>query len=281
MTRHRPRKIPRDPYRVRPGRRVRLAGFDPAAKVGDKDDPAVALAMRRDLVALASLQELLYAARTHAVLVVLQGIDTAGKDGTIRHVFSGVNPQGCRVATFGVPSPEEAAHDFLWRVHRETPACGQIVIFNRSHYESVLVERVHRIVPKSVWSERYGQINAFESMLSAEGTVILKFFLNLSRAEQKKRLEEREQDPDKRWKANPDDWQERKRWGAYRSAFEEMLSKTSTDDAPWHVIPSDHKWYRNLAIASVIAGRLETFRGAWKRAIRERGKAEQKGARAR
>ncbi len=274
MTGRRAPAAARDPYRILPARRVRLSNFDPAARVGDKDDPAVAIAMRRDLEALASLQELLYAAHMHAVLVVLQGIDTAGKDGTIRHVFSGVNPQACRVATFGVPSAEEAAHDYLWRIHRQTPARGQIVIFNRSHYESVVVERVHRIVPKSVWSARYGEINAFEAMLVREGTIVLKFFLNLSRAEQKKRLEEREADPDKRWKANPQDWQERRRWSAYRSAFDDMLSKTSTGDAPWHVIPSDHKWYRNLVIASVIAGRLEAFRGTWKRAIRERGRAE-------
>jgi len=268
-------------YRVAPGRRVHLAEFDPAEKIGDKDDPSVERALRQDLEALASLQELLYAARTHAVLVVLQGIDTAGKDGTIRHVFTGVNPQGCRVATFGVPSAEEKAHDYLWRVHRETPACGQIVIFNRSHYESVLVERVHRIVPKKVWSARYAEINAFEAMLVREGTVILKFFLDLSRAEQKKRLEKRESDPSKRWKANPDDWGERKRWDAYRSAFDDMLSKTSTREAPWHVIPSDHKWYRNLVIASAIVARMETFRGTWKRAIRSRGKSEKRTASAR
>jgi PPK2 family polyphosphate:nucleotide phosphotransferase len=280
VKRHGP-ALPDDPYRVFPGRRVRLTALDPAAKEGNKDDPAVARAMRRDLKTLASLQELLYAARTHAVLVVLQGIDTAGKDGTIRHVFSGVNPQGCRVATFGVPSAEEAAHDYLWRVHRETPARGQIAIFNRSHYESVLVERVHGIVPKTVWSARYGEINAFEATLAREGTVILKFFLNLSRAEQKRRLDEREADPDKRWKANPDDWQERKRWDAYRTAFDDMLSKTSTRHAPWHVIPSDHKWYRNLAIASAIVGRLKTFRKIWKSAIRSRGGAEAAEARGR
>ncbi len=257
---------------------MRLADFDPAAKIGDKDDPGVAIAMRRDLEALASLQELLYAARTNAVLIVLQGIDTAGKDGTIRHVFTGVNPQGCRVAAFGVPSAEEAAHDFLWRVHREAPARGQIVIFNRSHYESVLVERVHDLVPKKVWSARYAEINAFEAMLAREGTVVLKFFLHLSRGEQKKRLEKREADPDKRWKANPQDWRERKRWSAYRSAFDDMLSKTSTREAPWEVIPSDHKWYRNLVIASVIVGRLRGLRPAWKRAIRERGGAGKKEA---
>lgn len=276
MTGRRAHRVVSDAYRVAPGSSVRLAEFDPAARAGDKDDPAVAIAMQRDLETLASLQELLYAARTHAVLIVLQGIDTAGKDGTIRHVFTGVNPQGCRVAMFGVPSPEEKAHDYLWRVHRETPACGQIVIFNRSHYESVLVERVHRIVPRKIWSARYGEINAFESMLAREGTVILKFFLNLSRAEQKKRLEEREADPDKRWKSNPQDWRERRRWRAYRSAFDDMLSKTSTREAPWYVIPSDHKWYRNRVIASAIVARLETLRPAWKRRIRERGRVGEK-----
>jgi PPK2 family polyphosphate:nucleotide phosphotransferase len=266
--------------RIAPRARVRLADFDPAAKEGDKDDPASVRAMAKDLDALAKLQELLYAARTHAVLIVLQGIDTAGKDGTIRHVFSGVNPQGCRVAVFGPPSAEEAAHDYLWRVHRETPARGQIVIFNRSHYESVLVERVHRMVPKRIWAARFAEINAFEAMLAREGTIILKFFLDLSRAEQKKRLEERESDPEKRWKANPRDWQERKKWAAYRAAFEEMLSKTSTSEAPWYLVPSDHKWYRNLVIAKTIVGRLGTFRGAWRRAIVKRGEAARKAARA-
>ena len=258
-------------HRVGPRERVRLADFDPGEKSGDKDDETNVRSMARDLAALASLQEFLYAARTHSVLVVLQGIDTAGKDGTIRHVFSGVNPQGCRVASFGVPTEEEAAHDFLWRVHRQTPARGELVIFNRSHYEAVLVERVHGLVPEKVWRERYGQINAFESLLAGAGTIVLKFFLHLSRKEQKKRLEAREDDPEKRWKANPRDWSERKLWDAYRKAFEEMLSKTSTRDAPWFVVPSDHKWYRNLVVAATLARRLETFRSGWKEAVRERG----------
>ena len=227
--------------------------------------------MERDLAALSRLQELLWAARTHSVLVVLQGIDTAGKDGTIRHVFSGVNPQGCRVASFGVPTEEEAAHDFLWRVHRQAPARGELVVFNRSHYEAVLVERVHALVPPKVWRGRYAEINAFESLLSGAGTIVLKFFLHLSRKEQKKRLEAREEEPEKRWKADPRDWTERKLWGEYRKAFDDMLSKTSTRDAPWFVVPADHKWYRNLVIARTLVEALGRHERGWKKAVRERG----------
>ena len=267
------RRSARGAFRVPPGRRVRPADLDPGAREGHKDDPKVERAMRRDVAALADLQERLYAARTHAVLVVLQGIDTAGKDGTIGHVFSGVNPQGCRVATFGVPTEEEAAHDFLWRVHRQVPARGELVIFNRSHYEGVLVERVHRIVPEGVWSARYAEINAFEETLARADTIILKFFLNLSRGEQRKRLEAREADPEKRWKANPVDWQERRRWNAYQDAFGDMLSRTSTAAAPWFVVPSDHKWFRNLVVARTLVSLLGAYRSEWERAIRERGRA--------
>ena len=259
-----------DLYRVPAGKRVRLEDLDPAEHRGSKDDAGVGKALARNLAELAELQELLYAAQTHSVLVVLQGIDTSGKDGTIRHVFSGVNPQGCRVATFGVPTAAEAAHDYLWRVHRETPARGELVIFNRSHYESVLVERVHALVPAGVWKPRYAEINQFERLLTNAGTIVLKFFLHVSRREQKKRLEARERDPDKRWKAHAQDWEERKKWGAYRAAFEEMLLRTSTASAPWYVVPSDHKWFRNLVIGDRIAARLRPHRKAWKAAIRSR-----------
>lgn len=263
----------KDLFRVPSGRRVELSRFDPSSTGGLRDGPRREEKMRKDLAQLGELQALLYAARTHAVLVVLQGIDTAGKDGTIRHVFTGVNPQGCRVASFKKPTEVESAHDYLWRVHRETPALGDMVIFNRSHYESVLVERVHRLVPKSVWRRRYAEIRQFEKVLHRSGTIILKFFLNLSRAEQKKRLEERLADPDKRWKANPEDWRERRLWDDYAEAFEDMLSETSTGHAPWFVIPSDAKWFRNLAVAERLVECLEEHAPKWRRAVRSRGAA--------
>jgi PPK2 family polyphosphate:nucleotide phosphotransferase len=258
---------------IAPGANIRLKDFDAADTGGMRAGPASERRMRRDADALAGLQELLYAAQTHAVLIVLQGIDTAGKDGTIRHVFTGVNPQGCHVAAFREPTPEEAAHDYLWRVHRETPALGEITIFNRSHYESVLVERVHGIVPKEVWKKRYEEINAFENVLVRSGTIVLKFFLHISKSEQKHRLQARLADPDRRWKASPDDWKERRLWKEYRSAFEEMLSKTSTRRAPWFVIPSDVKWFRNLLVARTIVRALHPREKKWREAVRRRGKS--------
>lgn len=258
---------------VKPGSKVTLDRFDPADTGGLSDTPETRERLAHDLETLSDLQNLLYAARSRAVLVVLQGIDTAGKDGTIRHIFSGVNPQGCRVASFKRPTELELAHDYLWRVHAEAPAKGEIVVFNRSHYESVLVERVHELVPKDVWKRRYDEINEFEKLLHRSGTLILKFFLNLSKGEQKKRLLEREADPRKRWKANPADWKERKLWDAYREAYEEMLSKTSTDRAPWIVVPSNAKWYRNLVVADAITDLLKPFREEWEKAVEERGNA--------
>lgn len=264
-------------YVVEPGERIRLSKLDPddTGKYTSKEEAEPRIA--EDLEALRSLQNLLYAARSHGVLVVLQGIDTAGKDGTIRHVFSGVNPQGCRVASFKKPTEQELAHDYLWRVHAVCPGKGEITVFNRSHYESVLVERVHELVPKAVWSRRYDEIVEFEKILMRSGTLIVKFFLNLSKKEQKERLLERERDPEKRWKVNPADWEERKRWDDYQAAFEEMLRKTSTPDSPWLVIPSDSRWYRNLVVARELRRLLETHRGEWKAAIEERGKAAVKG----
>lgn len=260
-------------YVVPPRTRVRLKNFDPADTGGFAEEPEVEKRTREDLETLSELQNLLYAAQRHAVLIVLQGIDTAGKDGTIRHVFSGVNPQGCRVACFKRPTELELSHDYLWRIHEKCPARGEIVVFNRSHYESVLVERVHGLVPKEVWKRRYEEINGFEKVLRRSGTIVIKFFLNLSKAEQRRRLLEREKDPKKRWKANPGDWEERKLWDDYRTAYEEMLSKTSTSGAPWIVVPSDAKWYRNLLVADAITGRLKPFRPEWERAVEERGKA--------
>ena len=257
---------------ISPGTKVKLRDFDPADVGGLTDGPKTRARMEKDIRTLSALHERLFAAQSHSVLIVLQGIDTAGKDGTIRHVFTGVNPQGCRVVAYRKPTPEESAHDYLWRVHRETPARGEIAIFNRSHYESVLVERVHRLATEKVWKRRYAEIREFEQLLTRSGTILLKFFLHLSKAEQKRRLQARLADPDKRWKANPDDWHERRLWKQYRTAFEDMLSKTSTRNAPWHVIPSDVKWYRNLLVAHTIVRSLKPYDHEWKRAARLRGR---------
>jgi len=185
-------------------------------------------------------------------------MDTGGKDGTIRHVFEGVNPQGVRVASFKKPTPEELGHDYLWRVHKQTPQNGEIVIFNRSHYEDVLVVRVHSLVPNAVWSKRYDHINAFEHMLAEEGTTILKFFLHIDLEEQRSRLQARLDERRKRWKFNPADLAERKLWPQYMAAYEEALSRTSTRWAPWHIIPANRKWYRNLVVGTII---VETLKG--------------------
>jgi PPK2 family polyphosphate:nucleotide phosphotransferase len=190
------------------------------------------------------------------VLVVLQGIDSAGKDGTINKVMEAFNPQGCPVTAFKVPSAEELAHDYLWRVHRSVPRKGEIGIFNRSHYEDVLVVRVHDLVPKRVWSKRYDQINAFERHLTETGTTIVKFFLSIDKDEQRKRFQARYDDPTKRWKFAMGDLEERKRWDDYQAAFEDALSRTSTAAAPWYVIPANRKWFRNLAVATILASTI-------------------------
>jgi len=223
---------------------------------------------------LGELQELLFAADTHALLVVFQGMDTSGKDGGIRDVFSGVNAAGCRVASFKVPSATELAHDFLWRVHQQTPERGHIVVFNRSHYEDVLVVRVHDLVPKSVWSRRYDEINAFERQLTANGTIVLKFFLHISRQEQQERLLAREADPSKSWKLSVDDWKERERWNDYQRAYADAVSSCSTGDAPWFVIPADQKWFRNLAVTERIVKTLRPFAPTWRKKLADIGKEE-------
>lgn len=249
-----------DHYRVQPGNTVHLSHWPPDDKSlyeGDKKQG------KRDLKELnrrlETLQELLYAEGKHKVLIVLQGMDTSGKDGVIRHVFNGVNPQGVKVASFKVPTAVELAHDFLWRIHKQTPGNGEIVIFNRSHYEDVLIVRVQGLAPESVWRKRYEHINAFEKMLVDEGATILKFFLHISRDEQKKRLQARLDDPTKHWKFNVGDLKERARWDDYMRAYEDALSRTSTEWASWRVVPSDVKWYRNLVIARAIVGALEGF----------------------
>ncbi|GAB4519865.1 MAG: polyphosphate kinase 2 family protein [Anaerolineae bacterium] len=246
-------------YRVSPGDAVRLSEFDPAdtgvyrkKKDAEKD-------LKKDRKRLIRLQELLYAEGKHSVLIVLQGMDTSGKDGTIKHVMRGVNPQGCQVTSFKVPTAEELAHDFLWRVHKAVPARGMIGIFNRSHYEDVLVVRVHELVPRAVWEKRYDQINDFERMLAENGTIILKFFLHISPEEQKRRLEARLHDPHKQWKFNPADLKERERWDEYIVAYEDALQRCSTPWAPWYVVPSDHKWYRNLVVCRTIVETLEAL----------------------
>jgi len=246
-----------DRYRVKPGSRVDLSEWDPndkSAFPGRKNEGRKRLLELNQR--LEELQELLYAEHKHKVLIVLQAMDTGGKDGTIRHVFEGVNPQGVRVASFKKPTPEELDHDFLWRVHKQVAGKGEMVVFNRSHYEDVLVVRVHDLAAKEVWSKRYDHINDFERLLVDEGTTILKFFLHIDLNEQKERLQARLDEPDKRWKFNPDDLKERKLWPKYVKAYEETISKTSTDWAPWYIVPANRKWYRNLVVGTVIVEAL-------------------------
>jgi PPK2 family polyphosphate:nucleotide phosphotransferase len=247
-------------YRIPADTPVHLADRDPRdsrAFGGDKDEGKTHLDDLTDR--LEELQELLYAEGKHKVLIVLQAMDTGGKDGTIRHVFEGVNPAGVRVASFKKPTPQELAHDYLWRVHAQTPGNGQITIFNRSHYEDVLVVRVHGLVEEAVWSRRYDHINDFERLLADEGTTIRKFFLHISREEQAERLRARLDDPSKHWKFSLGDLAERERWDDYTAAYEEVLSRTSTPWAPWFVVPADRKWYRNLIVASVLVETLESL----------------------
>jgi PPK2 family polyphosphate:nucleotide phosphotransferase len=244
-------------YRVKPDTRVNLDEHD-ARDTGDyKHKAEVAERTEHLRQKLDGLQELLYAEGKSAVLVVLQGIDTGGKDGTIRHVMSGVNPQGCIVTSFKAPTPLETAHDFLWRTHAACPPHGYIGIFNRSHYEDVLVTRVHEMITDKEAERRLHQIREFEKMLTRNGTRILKFFLHISEDEQKKRLLERLDNADKHWKFSAQDLKERGYWKAYQKAFEEALSATSTEEAPWFVVPSNHKWYRNWVVADCLVQTLE------------------------
>ena len=250
-----------DRYRIKPGQKVHLNDFDPDDKSGWNRDKDSALAKMAELrMQLDELQEVLYAENKHKVLVVLQAMDTAGKDGTIHSVFAGVNPQGVRVASFKVPSSVEAAHDYLWRIHAQVPAKGEIVIFNRSHYEDVLVVRVHNLVPAETWKKRFEQMNQFERMLVDEGTTILKFFLHIDLGTQKERLVERLDDPKKQWKLSSSDLPERKLWPEYMQAYEDVLSETSTDWAPWYVVPANHNWYRNLVVASLVVDALKDLK---------------------
>lgn len=250
-------------YRVRPGSTLGLKHLDPDDTGGYKkseNGKASAKAETEKLVArMGRLQERLYANGDRALLVVLQGMDTSGKDGTIKSVMSGVNPQGCKVVAFKAPFKDELARDFLWRVHREVPPKGFIGIFNRSHYEDVLITRVHKWISEKEVRRRFEQIVEFEELLVESGTVVLKFFLHISKDEQKERLEERIRDPEKRWKWNSGDLEERKLWSEYMRAFEDVLSATSTAQAPWYVVPANRKWYRNLAVAERVVSALESM----------------------
>jgi PPK2 family polyphosphate:nucleotide phosphotransferase len=239
-------------YRVNDGKKFRIDDYDPddTSLVRDKEEALEESAKIQGL--LDDLQEVLFAERKHKLLIVLQGMDTSGKDGTIRHVMSGFDPQGVQVVSFKKPTQEELDHDFLWRVHRHVPGAGEVVIFNRSHYEDVLVVRVHDLVPEKVWGRRYRQINDFERMLAQTGTVILKFFLHISPDEQRKRLQERLDKPEKRWKFALGDIEERKLWREYQAAYQDAIRETSTKYAPWYIVPANAKWYRNYVVATIV-----------------------------
>jgi len=244
-------------YRVDPGKTIDLEKTDAAAKPRDLNRKRAERQFVSLTERLRDLQHLMYAEGKNSLLIVLQGRDAAGKDGTIRQVFGPMNPQGCRVTSFKVPSKEEAAHDFLWRCHKVAPRRGQVAIFNRSHYEDVLVVRVHDLVPRAVWSKRYDHINAFERLLADNGTLILKFYLHIDREEQLERFGKRIDNPKKNWKISGADYSERPHWDSYTEAFGDALTKCSTEHAPWFVIPANRKWFRNLVIAEIVADAME------------------------
>ncbi|HVJ13563.1 MAG TPA: PPK2 family polyphosphate kinase [Burkholderiales bacterium] len=221
---------------------------------------------------LFDLQDEMWGAKVNSVLIVLQGRDSAGKDGAIKHVAGCLNPRGVRVHSFGVPTDEEREHDFLWRVHRHAPRLGEFAIFNRSHYEDVLVVRVRDLVPRKLWKERYGHIADFEELLAEHGTIVLKYFLHISKKEQKERLLERERDPRAAWKLNADDWKEREYWDDYTEAYEDAISRTAAPHAPWIVVPANAKWYRNLVVAESIVEALREHRKAWSRTLDDMGR---------
>jgi PPK2 family polyphosphate:nucleotide phosphotransferase len=247
----------RSPYRVEPGGKFHLSDWNPSDTGSFKSKAEAKPHIRKNIERMIELQDLLYASQKYGILIVLQAVDAGGKDGSIFHVFSGVNPQGCDVTSFKEPTRRELAHDYLWRYHLACPRRGMIEIFNRSHYESVLVERVKKIVPKEVWSRRYDEINAFEKMLTGENTIILKFYLHISREEQKRRLEARLQDRSKQWKISPSDLQNRKKWDDYMEAFNDAIRLCSTNEAPWFVVPANHKWFRNWVISDTIVRTME------------------------
>ncbi len=261
-------------WKIDDGSKIRLKDYDPG-HIDDKVDRAFAEQETEKLtLELVELQELMSAAQHHSLLLVLQGMDTSGKDGTIRKVLSPVNPQGCHVVSFKEPTQEELLHDFLWRVHRAAPGRGILGVFNRSHYEDVLIARVHNLVPEKVWSKRYDQINHFEQLLASNNTIILKFFLHISFGEQTSRLLAREQDKDKAWKLAASDWTERRYWNDYQQAYEDAITNCSTRDTPWYIVPANHKWYRNLAILHTIVSAIRDYRDEWKSDLQARGAKE-------
>lgn len=246
-------------FRIKPNRKLRLDAIDPAYKGRHETEESAAAETERYGRRMAKLQTLLYAERKHSVLVVLQALDAGGKDGTINHVFRALNAQGVRVVSFKQPTSAELAHDFLWRVHPRAPARGEIVIFNRSHYEDVLVTRVHKLIDEETWTRRYRRIRQFESQLADNDTLILKFFLHISKEEQLARFARRLEDPQRNWKISEQDYAERDRWDDYISAFEDAIAATSTKRAPWFVIPANHKWFRNLAVSEIIVEAMEAL----------------------
>ena len=247
----------RDKYLIKSGREVRLEEWDPGETGEVADKKSAKAILKENHKRLGELQYQLYAEGKRSVLIILQAMDAGGKDGTIRHVMGPLNPQGCRVRSFKKPTEEELDHDFLWRIHRAAPRKGEIGIFNRSHYEDVLIVRVHNLVEKKVWAGRYDAINAFERQLAEAGTHILKFYLHISKKEQLKRFQARLDDPSKHWKVNPQDYEERKHWDDYREAYEAALGRCSTEYGPWFVIPANRKWYRNLVISNILVETLE------------------------
>lgn len=251
-----------DAHVIRPGSGVELSKLSPRSTPGfdgtkDENKERAEKETTKNVSRMAELQEKLYAENSRALLVVLQGMDTSGKDGVVRHVFSGLNPQGCHVTSFKKPSEAEADRDFLWRIHAAVPAKGEIGVFNRAHYEDVLVVRVHNYVPEKVWKKRYEMINEFERYVSENGVRVVKFMLHISKEEQAERLRARIEEPSKRWKFSMQDLEERKLWNEYMRAYEDLLSKCSTAWAPWHVIPADRKWYRDWAISRVLREVME------------------------
>ena len=242
---------------VKPGQLVTLAKLDTGHTFGWEKSDAVAKRLEQNTARIAELQWSLFAESRHAVLIILQGMDASGKDGTVRHVMTGLNPASCRVTSFKVPSVEEARRDYLWRIHKVVPACGEIGVFNRSHYEDVLIVRVRQLVPKDVWKRRYDQINDFEQMLTENGVTILKFFLHIDKAEQRVRLRARLSDPTKNWKFERGDLDVRRQWNLYQRAYEDALSRCSTKWAPWFVVPANKKWFRNLAVSEILRATLD------------------------
>ena len=258
---------------VKPGARVKLSDYPAGETAGlDKDAGRELLEPLKDQIR--DLQALLYAASQNSLLIVLQGMDTSGKDGTVSSVLESVNPLGCRVWPFKTPTPLELSHDFLWRVHNKVPERGMMTVFNRSHYEDVLIARVKELVPKAVWNKRYDQINEFEELLAESGTIILKFFLHISKDEQEERLLKREEDPEKAWKLSAGDWVERQYWDQYQTAYEAALTKCSTKIAPWTIVPADHKWYRDLAVAQRLVDTMEPHREGWMSSLKALGKEQ-------